>query len=578
MLPIDILPDPASYLQFPAELLSAHQFLRRSHSYSAAPLQDADPPHHQARPTVFPAVSAYTPYVLISDSPDITNDAQAVNRYLYQITHPNSEQLVTLVPISGPEVSVSEYITEMNNLIKRDPSDKTPIPFGNPYTSYRIWDVILNAPDSVQNFIMDKLSEEQKQEVRNMVSKLNQIASEVDSKAYSRTIEYKKAVAKKQNKYNAESQCFPKLRKLLVKTCFYDAFNADNYRNDDILNAIQQLCDQPNSGITGVPCKAQFASTSDKGIAKFAYKVKVDPNDRFKFPGYGYFRSYGKVDTPTYNLNSIQNSINNWAQDAKLGLTVINPETGEEHTYENIWHFQKKGDEHFYLPGKQSTSINPTNLLNFCEDLIGKLGLSNYNIDASIFEGYTSEPAAKDKALQLIHEEFKKIPGAFVIRVNGEYKYGNIDKDQTSEWAGFMFSKVTSNQGNYTLEFYNNNETKYIEIELDKASNSFIIPTLPKPSQPLLEQVKRVHSDIVESKKSEIFKHDLKLQQLFTDILRYIDPEKGILNSEAIQNLLEQSGLDDLTKGLIEATLTLDDQNNEQNLDCVIPTKIGFIL
>lgn len=527
---------------------------------------------------VFPAVSAYTPYVLISDSPDITNDAQAVNRYLYQITHPNSEQIVTLVPISGPEVSVSEYITEMNNLIKRDPSDKTPIPFGNPYTSYRIWDVILNAPDSVQNFIMDKLSEEQKQEVRNMVSKLNQIASEVDSKAYSRTIEYKKAVAKKQNKYNAESQCFPKLRKLLVKTCFYDAFNADNYRNENILNAIQQLCDQPNSGITGVPCKAQFASTSDKGIAKFAYKVKVDPNDRFKFPGYGYFRSYGKVDTPTYNLSSIQNSINNWAQDAKLRLTVINPETGEERTYDNIWHFQNKGAEHFYLPGKQSTSINPTNLLNFCEDLIGKLGLSNYNIDASIFEGYTSEPAAKDKALQLIHEEFKKIPGAFIIRVNGEYKYGNIDKDQTSEWAGFMFSKVISNQGNYTLEFYNNNETKQIEIELDKASNSFIIPTLPKPSQSLQEQVKRVHSDIVESKKSEIFKHDLKLQQLFTDILRYIDPEKGILNSEAIQNLLEQSGLDDLTKGLVEATLTLDDQNDEQNLDCVIPTKIGFIL
>jgi hypothetical protein len=87
--------------------------------------------------------------------------------------------------------------------------------------------------------------------------------------------------------------------------------------------------------------------------------------------------------------------------------------------------------------------------------LIGALNMPEYNIDISELSTMTTEAWAWAKALQQIHTAFTKIPGAFIIKVNGVYKYGNIDPQQTSEWKDYTFKQVDVKNGKYMLTFEN---------------------------------------------------------------------------------------------------------------------------
>lgn len=518
---------------------------------------------------LFKTFKAYTPYVIISDSPDITNDVDAVNQYLKQITTPGEEEKVTLVPVSCPEISVSQYIQEMYRLITRDPSDKTPIPYGNTYSSYRIWQAIFNS--SNKEYIMSKLKKDQKDEVIKIMKMLNDAELSINPNSFERKLDYQKAVARKLNEINAQSSAFSKLRKFLVKTCYYDTFGQDDYLNINILNSIQQISNQ--AGITGITCKAQFAYAKKDGINKFAHKVKVDSDDKFKFFGQGYFRIYGKIDPPTYNLNSIQNHIKNWVSDISLGRTVKNPNTGEIKYYPNIWSFNNKYDEDLYLSKKSMLDLK--SILSSYKNLLGKLNLSEYIIDTYMFEDYISENQVRDKILKIIHEEYKKIPGAFILEINGIYKYGNIDPNQSSELKGYLFRGITQNNGNYLLEFYNNTDIKQIELELDLKNNSFYISNSPRIQQQSFEQT---IEEVKSLKNLEFFKGSSQEKEIINVVDQILDSfNSGTFNSQVLTQILEESNLDNLTRIMIESTIPLDNIEN-QNLDCVIPTKINFII
>jgi hypothetical protein len=71
----------------------------------------------QSRKT-FSIFKPYTPYVFISDSPKITNDEQAAKRYLQQQADPTLEKIVKAVPVVPPEVSVSQYLYGMSEVLK----------------------------------------------------------------------------------------------------------------------------------------------------------------------------------------------------------------------------------------------------------------------------------------------------------------------------------------------------------------------------------------------------------------------------------------------------------------------------
>ena len=548
-----------------------HKLVRDDRFVSSIFMNNTDE-YETASGKLVPTYKAYNPYILISDSPDITNDVQAVDQYLYQISNPGSEEIVTLVPLSGPEVSVSEYITQMHKLITRDASDKTVIPFGNAYTPYRIWSEILKAPDHIKNFIMEKLPQEQRQEVINIVNQLQAVEASINPNAFSRTLDYQKACARKINEINARQQVFPKLRRYLVKTCFYNTFGYDQYKDEDRLNAIQQVCDSDSSKITGVVCKAQFAGLKTEAISKFAHKVKVDSTDRFKFPGYGYFRSYGKVDTPTYKLNNIKQYIKQWVNDSQEGI-VITYDDGTEVEYPNVWKFKNKKDEELYLAKPRQSRINLEPTLAFCKELLGNLGLSEYSIDTSKLYDAQTDAIAKWRALQQIHEEFKKIPGSFIIKVNGVYKYGNIDKHQTSEYAGYTFKQVLMDKGKYFLEFENNDGNKLVEMQLDMDGKHFYIPSLAQTQTNSSENLLRK----IEEVKNLDFLQESREKQLVVDTVNKIKNiiESGQpINQEVIDAIIDSSNAEYMTKIMIKAALQIDEN---QNIDCVIPTKISFL-
>ena len=510
----------------------------------------------------------YVPYVLISDSPKIKNDEQAAKQYLRQQADPTVEKIVKAIPVSPPQVSVSYYIQAMDKVLKGDKNQ----PYGNEYTPYRIWQAILNSDK--KDMIMQHLDESIKQFVEQTVATLDALANKVPVDPNGSRLDYKKAIAKKLNEYEKDNMVFAKLRKALVKTCIYNAIGMDSTISDpNVLDAIQQVCDATNR-ITGVLCKPHFANDQKVGIGGFAYKINTQ--GKFQFPGQGSFRIFGKIDPPTYDLSSILNYLSDWAKDTQQGITIKYKDSGIERYYPNVWKFKNKGDEYYYLPQTTQPNINLLNILPYCRELLGRLNISEYNIDISILLSYKSEEAAKKAAERMINQEYIKIPGAFFLYINGEFKYGNINTQQTPEWKDYFFQQYFFDKGKHYLRFTNNSSTEDIEIGLDLANNKFIIASKQSSQATNSDIVKDVVKDLNELMDSEILKNNIQFQGIMKEILNQFNADEGTVNLAEIQNILNNSGLDPYTIISIEATLRLDEFNQEQKSDCIIPLKISF--
>lgn len=513
----------------------------------------------------------YVPYVLISDSPKIKNDEQAAKQYLRQQADPTVEKIVKAIPVSPPQVSVSTYIQAMDKILKGDKNQ----PYGNEYTPYRIWQAILSS--NKKDMIMQHLDISVKQFVEQTVAALDALANQVPIDPNGSKLDYKKAVAKKLNEYEKDNMVFAKLRKALVKTCIYNAIGIDSNTNPisdpNVLNAIQQVCDATNK-ITGVLCKPHFANDQKVGIAGFAYKVNTQ--GKFQFPGQGSFRIFGKIDPPTYNLNIILDYMSEWAKDATKGITVIEQSTGSKIEYPNIWRFKDKWDENYYLSNSTQSNISLENILPYCQELLARLGMDQYNIDTSVLLACKSEGAARRAAERMINQEYIKTPGAFVLNINGEFKYGNINTQQTPEWKDYFFEQYFFDRGKHYLRFTNNNTTEDIEIGLDLANNKFIIASKQSSQTMNSDVVKDVVKDLNELMNGEILKNNAQFQGIMKEILNQFNANDGTANLVEIQNILNNSGLDPYTITSIEVTLKLDELNQEQKLDCIIPLKISF--
>ena len=510
----------------------------------------------------------YVPYVLISDSPKIKNDEQAAKQYLRQQADPTTEKIVKAIPVSPPQVPVSYYIQAMDKVLKGDKNQ----PYGNEYTPYRIWQAILNSDK--KDMIMQHLDEPVKQFVEQTVATLDALANKVPVDPHGSKLDYKKTVAKKLNEYEKDNMVFAKLRKALVRTCIYNAVGIDSTISDpNVLDAIQQVCDTTNK-ITGVLCKPHFANDQKVGIGGFAYKVNTQ--EKFQFPGQGSFRIFGKIDPPTYDLSSILGYLSNWAKDTQQGVTIKYKDTGIERYYPNVWKFKNKSDEYYYLPQTTQSNINLLNILPYCNELLGRLNISEYNIDTSILLSCKSEEAAKKAAERMINQEYIKIPGAFFLYINGEFKYGNINTQQTPEWKDYFFQQYFFDKGKHYLRFTNNNSTEDIEIGLDLANNKFIIASKQSSQTTNLDIVKDVVKDLNELMGSEILKNNAQFQGIMKEVLNQFNADEGTVNLVEIQNILNNSGLDPYTIISIEATLRLDEFNQEQKSDCIIPLKISF--
>ena len=73
--------------------------------------------------------------------------------------------------------------------------------------------------------------------------------------------------------------------------------------------------------------------------------------------------------------------------------------------------------------------------LGICGAACGAILAGVYAFTNPIIE----ETAAKKAAERMINQEYIKTPGAFILNINGEFKYGNINTQQTPEWKDYFF-------------------------------------------------------------------------------------------------------------------------------------------
>ena len=524
----------------------------------------------QSRKT-FSIFKPYTPYVFISDSPKITNDEQAAKRYLQQQADPTLEKIVKAVPVVPPEVTVSQYLYGMSEVLKGSRTQ----PYGNAFTPYRIWTAILKAPDSVKNAIMAPLDQKDRQEVMQLMSDLTALEQGVQLQPNWSKLKLKKERAMVMNDYNENTNAFAKLRKHLVNTCYYDPFGDVPTGNQPIIDAIQQACD--SAKITGVLCKPHFESskTDQQAIGKFAYKVKTD--QQFRYPGHGSYRIFGKIDTPTYDLSSLLPTLRNWASKVRRGFETTDPDTGEKIYHPDIWYYEDyKFNDAYYLNNPIQSNINLDNVLPQCKELLAKLGMEEYNIDVEQLLKAKSDNAAVKEAIRLINREFIKTPGNFVISINGQFKYGNIDPEQNSELQGYQFKQQLNDRGHIYLEFYKNDSIKQIEVQLDLANNKFSVELSKQQTNISSENTEQFVQNLQEVRENPIIKDNLLVKQVIDKINSYIDLENNVVDIEGIQQALATSGLDPFTLASLEITLQLDQLNNQQETDCIVPTKLSF--
>lgn len=519
----------------------------------------------------------YTPYVFISDSPTIKNDEDAAKQYLKQQADPTLEKVVKVVPVSPPEVSVSDYINAMNRIKKRESKNE---PYGNAYSAYRIWNAVLNSPQA--NQVLAPLKDEVKKQVLEFIEALNKIKDDNPQRNGESNLEYKKRIAKLQNKYHKDNGniVFTKLREALVESVFHQKINDDTEGNSDILKAIQQACDSHN--ITGVLCKPTFVKEQKgQAIGGFAYRVKVD--DKYKFPGHGSFRIFGKIDPPTYNMNNMSNHLQHWAKNAHKGKTFVNPETGEEVTFDNIWYFEHDHENGYYLPkvGQSSFKLEP--VVKYGEELLAKLGIRDYNIDTAKLSAYKSAEQARKELTRMINKKFTEKPGTFILDINGQFKYGDIT-EQLPEFSKFKFKQVLFNQGTYFAEFYNveTNTLEQIEIGLDLNNNKFLVRPLQSPtSNQSSIKVSEIIDNVNNLLNGPILGGDPIVERYVKDILNLYNPDNNqvdIAGVEALLDSAEKSGeIDEFTVMGLKIELKLDELKGEKEQDvCINPIKISF--
>ena len=202
--------------------------------------------------------------------------------------------------------------------------------------------------------------------------------------------------------------------------------------------------------------------------------------------------------------------------------------------------------------------------------------MEEYNIDVEQLLKAKSDNAAIKEAIRLINREFIKTPGNFVMSINGQFKYGNIDPEQNSELQGYQFKQQLNDRGHIYLEFYKNDSIKQIEVQVDLANNKFSVELSKQQANISSENTEQFVQNLQEVRENPIIKDNLLVKQVIDKINDCIDLENNVVNIEGIQQALATSGLDPFTLASLEITLQLDQLNNEQKTDCIVPTKLSF--
>lgn len=554
-------------------------------------------PVNKATGKLIPIFRPFVPYVFISDDPSITSDQQAAKRYLQQQTDPTLEKTVKVVPVSPPEVSVSEYIKAMHRILS---GESTYEQFGNKFTAYRIWSVILKSDKA--NQIMSVLKGEHRQLVKDYVARLDDIRDKNPIKPDESLLAYKKRLGNLQmavmKEFEGGIQVHAFLKGALVQCYSYMtpvASDSGIVLNEENLKLIQEVCDSyigPHK-VTGVMCKPKFMKTKESpAIGGFAYKVKVQ-NDRdaklkYHYPGYGSFRMFAKHDTPTYNLSSLLPHITQWAKEAHQGITYKDPKTGETKTLENVWRFDNDDAVAYYLPKPEGSKLNLENVTKNYRELLAKLGIDEQYIDTSELYSCSSEAEALRKVTEQINKLYLENNGAFIIRdAKGNFKYGNVISERTPEFKNYKFDSLTTTQSGYTLRFINldTNSVEEIDMTLDLNTDSFVITPLKPANQNTVGSQFNVSEHYPAIEKAITGNPIVygRYKQLIDRMLACFDPVNNTVDINALNSVIAEGNFSPLTLPAIRQALMLDVIENGTSMDelvenesCVNPIKIKF--
>lgn len=528
----------------------------------------------------------YTPYVLISDDPQINSNRKAVQRYIAQLNDPSLPKTVKAIPVSPPEVSVTTYLRAMRDVLIKKTKNA---PYGNIYTPYRIWDAILKHPNGEEiltRLISGENVKQSSQEfVRTTIQKLNDVIINNPKKRDESNLVYKTRISTLQNEIlrqnTKEGIVYERLRKYLIETFYNKVFGEDDkVESSEILEKIQDICDK--TGITGVLCKPRFAPNQvGKAIEGVAYEVKVDDNNKYHFPGQGSYRIYGKIDPSTYDLNSISfiNILNKFAKDASKGVRIYYNK--DEYKYfPNMWRFEDKSDEDNYLPQNTATRFFQSVKGKEFNELIGRLGISDYNSLGQFYDRYEignttykSESELINDLIKLINRDYLNINGNFIIKVNNKFKYGTLPDS-----SDLKFKSYESQQGKILLHFDNVKTNIPQTIQIDNITESDFNYLSEKPQQ------ENVSTITIETLKSglEQLKNNKILKTTFTKHFSEFDK---IINNSIDDTLIKVNKLKSyiennitlFSRNAVLTALNLSDQNTEMSKDiCATPIKIKF--
>lgn len=570
--------DNYEYMDFEGSWVELPQALRPDRFISSIFMNNADEFADNASDTPISIFRKYTPYVLISDSPKIADDAAALRQYLHQQADPKEETLVKAIPVMAPEVSVSDYVRAMSDIFYGESSNE---PYGNNFSAFRVWEAILKS--SYANEILKVLDDETDRKfVTTVVKRLSEIG-ETPQNVGESNLDYKKRIAEEQKAVlqgfegegGKHGQVFQKLRKALIQTYKYKTLDGSLIEDENRLKLIQKACDE--QGITGIMCHPTFSKDNNASpIGGSIYKVKVSTDDKYKFPKGGYFRIFGKIDTPTYYLDSLTDNISMWADDAKYGRKYFDKKLKRE-VIADVWYFESDDAGSYYLP----ETVNFPQVIEYGKMLLGKLGIDDYNIDAQILNGYKTEPEALKALTDIINKKYLENLGAFIIKdSNGNYKYGNIISEKTPEFANYKFRKGHFVNGKLQLEFIDlgNNSIEMVEVEVDSVNNQFSVMPKVMPSEPVSLNVSEIKAKIeAEITMAEQF-GDEKWSNVLKDAYECYDETTNTVDVAKVEKIIENSGYDNPADiDVLRSTLQLDSLDQSLNEDvCVNPIKIAF--
>ena len=552
-----------------------------------------------------PIFRKYTPYVFISDDPSINTVQDAAEQYLKQQANPREEKRVKAVPVIPPEGTVTQYIQAMRKVISKESTAER---IGNRYSAYRIWNYILDPtknsePFTYENstypsraaFVMSQLRDDMRQDVLKYVNILNQIAQQNPIQSGESKLDYKVRLASLQNSVlKSETndvagapRVYERLRAALVACCNFQPVGDTDTVKNAILDTIQQLCDEGKC--TGILYKPGFDKDQEGvSIGGFAYRVKTD--GPYNFPGAGSYRIFGKNDPPTYQISSLFDNIDRWVSN----ITPVNS---------NQRRFKGKDAWTFYLQeydpqANVTPKLNLTNVRQYYNNLLVRLGMNQYNMDESVLENCASEAEALEKVDAIISNAFvSQNPGTFFIKDvrTGKYRYSRLS-EYLPEYADYRFQRgAYSNDGTYLISMFNgttgNEQT--IEIELTD-NNSFQIRPKQEPqtnSQSSSLNLSELKQQVLEKfNSSKLLSGNQTIRDLIDNMLLQIDEINNTINLPAIEQLLATSNLSKMQLRTIENWFNLEqirtqqiteqtlDTSDDQNQDpCINPITISFI-